>query len=187
MRESPRACHAQGLGIACSLLALASATAVLALNSVVLSGCGCAQVGCSSQVSLTVDWPRLLGDLQGAELTMCRNTACLSVDLSGLGQASTSSGLPTTAYSSSRNPEVLAYVQPAADGSLSLTALWRQPSPDSPYAKGDVFSLTIIDVAGTSVVAESVTATAYQTNRPNGDSCSPVCQNAVFDLRAPKG
>ncbi len=170
--------------LVCSAVALAAGSAALVVAGAGASGCGgCALAYCSSGVSITVDWPSSYAELQSAQVTMCRNTTCLTVELSKLDQTP-SIGVLAQAFSSFANPQMMVTVHAAADGNLWLGAGWAE-SGDSPFSEGDVFTLIVVDASGNTVISETETVSAYQILRPNGPDCVPICQQASFDLRSP--
>lgn len=153
------------------------ATVAVAVSALVLgpTGCSCATGGCISSVSVAADLPLTFDELKQAQLTMCRNATCASVDLSQLGEAPVAG---TDVHLGSPSSLFIA-VGVATDGSLWLEASWT----DTNLATGDMFSLTVDDASGQAVISEADTATTYKSYQPNGDSCPPTCKEQTFDHR----
>ena len=162
-----------------SAAVLAAVASSLSIAAVAPSGCACTEVACSSGVAILVDVSLSFDDLKKGQLTMCRNSTCLPVDLSKLGQPPTA-GTPAFWGSGTGNPEVSVLVSLGSNGGLSLSVSWSETG-SNPFADGDSYSLTVLDSSGATVISDTETAAAYQVDRPNGQFCAPVCQRATFD------
>jgi hypothetical protein len=163
-----------------NLLAAIASAAVIFVGFVLALGpgaCTCTLRACgdASSVTIEADLPIAFADLKKASLTMCRNSACGTLDLSQLGAAPMSGmdihlgiGAPVSVT-----------VGITVNGTLWLGSTWV----DSSFSGGDVFTVTLTDTSGTAVISESDTAMSYENFYPNGESCPPTCSQRTFDHR----
>jgi hypothetical protein len=159
----------------------------LALLLWTASGCGagehtCTLVGCYSgaDISLTVpqvDW----ATTRTWRVEACRNSTCLSGTTDQLPGDAPTAGTGVSFYLAgdpSLVPGALPSVSMTAwQGSFEIQWVIASNGSDGTITDGDRYTVTVTDSSG-AVVASIDRAVNYTRLAPNGESCSPICQQA---------
>ena len=137
----------------------------------------CTLLDCGTSVTTSASVASTLADLEGATVTICRNTDCADTKLvSTAVGASLRCDFSSPAVSSPRD----CGVSEEGAGNVLITLSFRVTESDAPQ-DGDQFTFQVKSKSDpNNLLVDKQGSVTYEVSQPNGDSCEPSCYSATL-------